>query len=349
MIIDCHAHFIPAPYQSEYLKWLKERENKEFGPVYLWNDPGFEDENRHLSEMERYGIDYEIITYSANCMQILEALAGPEERRRLICSINDRMAECSLKTGGKMIPLAFIVPEDGEKAVEEMERVDSVCRGYSILAGYQEGNEIKFLDHPDYEPVWKKASETGKPVFVHFASRYSLREAEAPLTGYMANNLMHAGCGQLVEDTVAAARLILSGILDQYPGLKVVFGQLGGLYPFMLERFDMLYGMYGAGAEKAGISVNDKSSPNRFLRRLSDYKSQIYVDTHSMSGPAIRCAAEILGKEQLLFGSDYPITPAGFGRDHGLLVVNGLEEELKEAILWKNGAKLMGLSMGGDK
>lgn len=350
MIIDSHVHLIPAPYQTEYLKWLSRSENREFGPVYLWNDPGFEDEDRHLSEMDRYGIDYEIITYSANCMQILEALTEQGGKRcELLADMNSRMVKLSGKTAGRLIPLAFIVPDEGQAAVKEMERLAPVCGGYSMVTGYRNGDGMKFLDHPDYEPVWEMAEKMNKPVFIHFASRYRLHEAEAPLPGYMSNMLLHAGFGQLTEDTVGIVRFVLSGLLDRHPGLRVVFGQLGGLYPFMLERFDMLYGMYAEGAQKAGLVVDDPGRPEQFLRRLSDYKRQIFVDTHSMSGASIRCAAEMIGGNQILFGSDYPITPAHFGREHGLSVVDSLPDELKEAVLWKNAAGLMGFDLGGER
>lgn len=344
MIIDTHAHLIPAPYQSDYLKWLKQSNNGEFGPIFLWNDPGFEKEELHLEEMDKYGISREVITYSANCMQILEALAEEkEERRKLVQGINDRMAQCSEKTGGRLMMLTLADLDDRTGAAEEMERMETVCSGYSLLTGYRNGEGMKFPDHPDYEPVWKRADETGKPVFIHFASRYRLHEAEEALPGYMSNQLLHAGFGQLVEDSVGVIRLVLSGVLDRYPRLKVVFGQLGGFYPFMLERFDMLYGMYRAGAKKAGKEVDDPGKPEQFLRRMSDYKRQIYVDTHSMSAQAIQCAAGILGREQILFGSDYPITPPHFGREHGLSEISRLPEDIQEAILWKNAATLLHL------
>lgn len=84
-----------------------------------------------------------------------------------------------------------------------------------------------------------------------------LFKAEEALPGYLSNQLLHAG-----------------------------FGQLGGLYPFMQERFDMLYGMYRTGTRRAGKEVDDPGKPEQFLRRMSDYKRKIYVDTHSMSAEA---------------------------------------------------------------
>lgn len=69
-------------------------------------------------------------------------------------------------------------------------------------------------------------------------------------------------------DTICVSRLVLSGIFDRHPGAKVVIGQLGGLFPFTLERFDMLYTMYAAGAKAAGLDVTSKDSTAGLLRRL---------------------------------------------------------------------------------
>jgi predicted TIM-barrel fold metal-dependent hydrolase len=106
----------------------------------------------------------------------------------------------------------------------------------------------------------------------------------------------------------------------------------------------MLYGIYAAGASKAGLDVMNRNKTESFLRRLGSYTENIYVDTHSMSKAAVLCATEILGKDKVLFGSDYPITPDSFGMAHGLKEINGIDNaDVRNAILGDSAKHLLKL------
>lgn len=159
----------------------------------------------------------------------------------------------------------------------------------------------------------------------------------------MNDTLLYAGMGQLMEDALCIARLVLSGLFDRHPKLKLVMGQLGGMYPFMLERMEMLYGMYANGARHAGRCVTDPAVPDHFLRNMKNYTDSIYVDTHSMGASAVQCAAEVLGADKILFGSDYPITPDNWGMQHALQDLDRLPVKLREAVLCTNAQKLLNL------
>ena len=159
----------------------------------------------------------------------------------------------------------------------------------------------------------------------------------------MADTLLWIGLANLVEDAICITRLILNGVFDRYPGLRIVSGQLGGMFPFMLGRFDLLYGMYATVAEKSGIVVTDRASTERYLRRLGDYTDNVYVDTHSMDAPAIKCAVEVLGHDKVLYGSDYPITPASVGRvaDIAKIKLSSMDFYAKQAVLGGNAASIL--------
>ena len=160
----------------------------------------------------------------------------------------------------------------------------------------------------------------------------------------MNDTLLYAGMGQLVEDALCIARIVLSGVFDRHPNLQVVIGQLGGLYPFMLERMEMLYGMYETGARHAGKIVTNKKIPQDFLRNIKNYTDNIFVDTHSMDSISVKCAAEILGTNKILYGSDYPITPEHWGMQHALQrLQDDLPEYMKRHILYENAKQLLKL------
>lgn len=345
MIIDCHLHHMPSPLNNDYVRWLNETGDKRFGPGYLWDKPAFEDTIHMLEKMNSAGVDISVVTYSANMTAILELAATKGGEAEAIRWMNDRMIEKKKETGGRLLPTAWIDPRLGQAAIAEMGRaVAAVAVGFSILTAYRQDGALKFVDHPEFEPFWAKAAEYGLPVFIHFSSQFSTGQREY-LEGYMAYTLLHAGMEQLMEDTVCAARLVLSGLFDRHPGLKVVLGQLGGLFPFMMERFDMLYTMYAMGAKKSGLDVTDKGDPKGFLRKLSDYRENLYLDTHSMDRQSILAAYELVGPGHVLYGSDYPITPDVWGRDRGIALIRNLEadEAVKTDILGGAAKQLLGL------
>lgn len=346
MVIDVHAHHIPAPFNSRYLEWATKYNKKDYGPVYLWNDPAFEDLSLRLDRMEENGIDLSLVTYSANIVQIVESMGEwGFSREAAVREINDAMRKLAAENKDRLKATALIEPCQREAALKEMERCQESCYGYSILCAYRMGGKLEFLDHPCFAPFWEKANELGKPVWIHFSNLCRLEEQKHPLTGYMSDSLLSAGLGQLMENSICLTRLVLSGIFDRYPKLRIVMGQLAGMYPFMMERFGMLYGMYRAGGLSKELPLEERGEGEHILRNLRNYTDQVYVDTHSMGVQAIECAAEIIGEEHIMYGSDYPITPDNFGMRHALagFQESNMPKDRKEKILGGNAAKLLGL------
>ncbi len=97
--------------------------------------------------------------------------------------------------------------------------------------------------------------------------------------------------GAPVEDTVAAVQLIKAGIPSRFPHIRIINSHLGGMLPMILQRLDNLSPMHAPGMpEPASVAA----------RRM-------WYDTVSHgSVPALRCAAESIGIERLLLGTDFP-------------------------------------------
>lgn len=348
MIIDCHSHHINAPYNTNYLKWAEQTKRKDYGPAYLWNNSVFEDIAKRIDIMEKAQIDYSVITYSANVVQIIDSAATAKKpKAEVVSDLNSRTHETVKAHIGKIGATALIDLRLGTSALAEMERTSDWALGYSILTAYEIDGKLTFLDDSAFLPFWEKAEQLGKPVFVHFSSLYKINDLKNPMPGYMNDSMLCAGMGQLMENSLCLSRLALSGLFDRFPRLKVVMGQLGGMYPFMLERFEMLYNMHLNGAILKGLNVTNPANISGFIRNYKDYTDNIFVDTHSMSENAICCAAEILGEEKILFGSDLPITPESWGVERGIATLKGarLSETVKEKILGGNAQKLLNLSI----
>lgn len=346
MIIDCHSHHISAPYNTNYFTWAEETGHRDYGPPYLWNNPVFEDISKRIDIMKENHITYSVITYSSNIVQIVDSVASnglsPKE---VVSDLNNKAHETVLNHVESIGATALIDLRLGEEALAEMERTCDWALGFSVLTAYHMGRKLAFLDDPAFLSFWKKAERLGKPVFIHFSSLYKIHDKELLMPGYMNDSMLCAGMGQLMEDSLCISRLVLSGLFDCCPGLKVVLGQLGGMYPFMLERFEMLYHMHKNGADKKRLNVTEPSDLDHFLRNYKNYTDNIYVDTHSMSVSGIRCAAEILGEDKILFGSDLPITPKWWGIERGIEEIQKsvLKDSVKDKILYANARKLLKL------
>lgn len=312
MVIDCHAHHIALPFNTNYLEWMDRTGRRDFGPPYLWDNPAFENTGYRYREMDKAGISCFLNTYSANITQIIDAASEGREKIKAVRQLNDCAIALCRQSGGRMMTTALVDLRLGIPALEEMNRCGSQVKGYSVLAAYSLGGQIRFLEDPLFEGFWAEAEKAGKPIFIHFSNLYKINNPEAPLTGFMNDTLLYAG-----------------------------MGQLGGMYPFMLERIEMLYTMYELGAQKAQRCVTDPRFPERFMRNMKNYTENIYVDTHSMDPQSIACAAETLGPDKILFGTDYPVTPSAWGMRHALESMGQLPVQLRKMVLEGNARRLL--------
>jgi predicted TIM-barrel fold metal-dependent hydrolase len=109
---------------------------------------------------------------------------------------------------------------------------------------------------------------------------------------------MALGLDFLAETTNAIGRMVYSGLLLQYPGIKWIFSHLGGTAPFLIHRFDNYYRQFPECREHIS------QPPSQILR-------SVFFDTVSTHVPAMCCAFETFEAGQFLFGTDYPHVPGG--------------------------------------
>ena len=353
-VVDCHVHALQPSVIRAFRRWLTETGTMEEGPPLLWSSPDFDDPARQVESLNRAGIDAGIVTYSSNTPAALhasavsEGLSGPERIRRT----NAELREWEGVSGGRLLANSWVDPRLIDSALEEIERAASATTGtraVSVLTAYAGvDGTLRFLDHPDFEPVLALAAERNVPLFVHGSTKYDLsRVGEPPLPG-MAGVCVTGGLSMLVENTLCLVRLVLSGTFDRHPGLSLVLGQLGGVFPFIVGRFDLIRTLLSGAEAAAGQEPASSGRSEGVLRSLSDYAERVYVDTHSMSGPALACALEVLGPRRVVFGSDFPVTPERFGRVEGIATIRGLGlgSDDRDAILGGTAADLLGISEG---
>lgn len=149
---------------------------------------------------------------------------------------------------------------------------------YTNLAG-------KFPDEPEFRWLFRRAVELDVPVLLHPA----LPVTAPQVKGYE----MISTLGNMFENTIALTRIILSGILDEFPKLKLVCPHLGGTLPYILGRLDHQTQVL-------------KRGPKNLTKAPSEYLKQVWFDIVSPLPLAMRLVYDMMGPDKLLFSSDHP-------------------------------------------
>jgi predicted TIM-barrel fold metal-dependent hydrolase len=271
-----------------------------------------------LKLMDKYGIDMQALSQTAPALFGIEAEMAAEICRRS----NDENYELCKVYPKRFVNICIVSLLDVEAAMEELDRsVNELgCRGITIATN-QNG---KGLDFPDYFRFYEKLAEHDLPLLLHptYWESYPLAD-QVQGWGFM------AAFGWPFDTTQAVWRLILGGVLDRFPSLKIVTHHMGALFPYFSGR------MHGAAAR------------NKPARDISEYWKNIFGDT-AMSGgttAAYELGYEFFGPDRLMFGSDYPFGPEAGERSISatLAGIRSMNIPLadKEKILGKNAEKLL--------
>ncbi|MBX6426718.1 MAG: amidohydrolase [Variibacter sp.] len=239
-----------------------------------------------LQSMDQAGIDVQVLSHTAPSTQKLERdIAVPLTRR-----VNDRLATLIAAHPSRFAGFAALPTADPEAAADELERtVKELGFKGAMLHGL--GNGV-WLDDRRFWPIFARAEALDVPIYLHPSvplpavvdAYYKEFEQDFPV-------LLRAGWGYTVETATQAIRLILSGVFDAHPNLKIVLGHLGEGLPFLLWRID-----------------NALSRPGQKAVRFRDvFCRNFYVTTSGFfSNPALLCCLQEIGIDRILFAVDYP-------------------------------------------
>ena len=248
------------------------------------------------------------------------ALVAPGEQLSagLIAQINDHFATLVDRYPGRLLALATIDAFQGEVAAREVERaVQSLGLG-GICVDCALGD--RWLDAPQARPTFAAAAALGVPVFVHPISPAGLTERYG--------RLGHSGVllARGTEDAASILAMLRSGLFDELPDLKVVIPMIGV-----------------AALLFAGISDPERLREDGWQGTPPSLTRQrLYIDTMGFDPAAIRFALDLLGPQQVLLGSDWPIMPiARRAEVTALLTSLDLNQADQAAILHDNTSRLL--------
>lgn len=276
-----------------------------------------------IADMDAAEIGMQIFSPAAAGLELLEAATAAS----LAKDTNDKLAAAAESHPTRFAAFATLALQNPESAAAEFERcIQRLGFKGALLNGTTGG---LFLDNMKFTPILEAAQSLDVPIYLHpGVPPKPVRDIYyAGLPGQLGYVLSTAGFGWHAETAVHSLRLILSGVFDRFPALKIIIGHMGEGLPFSMARSDAIL---TAGAK-------------HLKQRLADYFHQnFYVTTSGFfTVPPFLCALEIVGADRLLFSVDYPFSPNTLGRDFlDNLPVSPAD---KEKIAHSNAEKLLKL------
>jgi uncharacterized protein len=296
-IVDIYCHIFPDKFFQEMNRIAPRLGN--IG-ARLRGVKKLFDLDERFREMDQFG-DYREIISLPN--PPIEDFAPGEAGLALARIGNDAMAELCAKHPDRFPTfVAALSMTDVEGSVKEARRAVTELKAGGIqiftnIAG-------KPLDDGAFEPIFATMAELDLPIWLHPART-------AAMTDYPAEQKsrfeMWWCFGWPYDTSVAMVRMVLNGLLDRYPKLKIVTHHLGGMIPF----YD---GRIGPGLQVLGSRTSDEDY-SKILPSLKrphlDYLHDFYGDTALFGGGihAVRCGLEFFGCDHVVFATDTPLGP----------------------------------------
>ena len=297
-MIGTEEHFLTAGIIEATNRYM--RKNAADEPGLLWLRNGFPPLNRfrpgrkllnfdtRLEMMDADGIDMQILSLMQPGVQIFE----PADSIAISRDVNDEIAEVVKQHPTRFAALAAIPPQSPEAAAKELGRaVKTLGMKGAIISSHTKG---EYLDNERFWPIFAAAEELDVPIYLHPREPSPGIREQCNLGG------LHMIWGFAAETSLHALRLIVSGLFEKHPAVKIVLGHLGEGIPYYLKRTDNRFEY---------VPPKYKSSlPRKLTKRPSEYFRDNFVVTSSGQNwqPAVHFCQKVLGDDKVMFGVDYP-------------------------------------------
>jgi aminocarboxymuconate-semialdehyde decarboxylase len=314
LVIDTHAHLLPEvawtiPKADGDVRITDHAGDLHLGSASIALDgPSLYDPFRMLEDMDRCGIDVRVVSVPPYAFP-LGAEAAAAER---YCDLSTQaLVDACAVAPDRLWPLGQVPLGSARAATTAIERLaGSGVRGVeipTIIGGQPMGQGVG-------REILRAAADAGLPVLVH-----PVQFQHPELSGHYLNNLI----GNPYETAVAVASCALGGVLDELPELRLLFSHGGGCAPILIGRWDHGW------RRRGDVGIAGGRPPSEVL------KGRVYVDAITFNPSAARLTAEMLGREAMVLGSDYPFDmgdpdPVGSARTADL----DLDELTANALRW---------------
>jgi len=320
MKIDIHNHYYPEAFLKGLdkgiipsLKIIRDEVGRNImvhkGTRVVTITPPMNNVELRLKDMAKAGIDMQVLSLSIPSVDAFP----PEEGMGFAQMVNQELSKISKKHPTQFAFFATIPLKAKEGAIVELNRAVEKLGAKGVILG--SNIDGKPLDDAEFRPLFSRIAELDVPILVHPmtpAGNEAMNDYRlAPMIGFE------------MDLCLATVRIIMGGILKDFPNLKFIIAHLGGAIPYLIERIENCFWAYPE------CKVNIKDSPKGYLRK-------IYFDTVSFHKPALMCAYAFHGPKHLVLGSDYPHVIGDIERAVSSIQDLEIPDEEKEWIFSKN-------------
>jgi aminocarboxymuconate-semialdehyde decarboxylase len=287
-IIDFHNHFYPP----EYLEFIQTGPSNIKVTFDADNNPllhypgdynivvrGHRDIEYRAEVLAKAGVDKQILTFTTPGTHV----ESPERSVELARLVNDCLSKIMKESGDRFSALATLPLNDPEGSVAELERAFNGL-GFKGVMLHSNVNGIALSDQR-FWPLYEKSDDLNAVLYIH----PSFPVGVEAMTDYWLMPLV----GFPFDTTLAAAKLVFSGVVEKYPRIRWVLGHLGGAIPYLAERLDR--GYFAFDECRANIS-----------KPPSEYLKEFYYDSVNFDINALEFAINFAGSDRFVAGSDYP-------------------------------------------
>lgn len=241
-----------------------------------------------LQDMNQHQVDVQLLSLTCPGVQIF----SPAVANGLASRINDRLAEVIAKNPRRFAGLACLAPQDPQNAVKEMERAANQLKLNGFIINSHTNNE--YLDNQKFWPILECAEALGMAIYLH--PRAPSDQMADPFRDYTMDSAIW---GYGVETGTHAVRMMLGGVFDRFPRLRIVLGHMGEAVHFWLARMDSK--VDPAFRASRGRKPLVKELPSTYFKR------NFAITTSGIcSHEQLRYSIDTIGVENIMWAIDYP-------------------------------------------
>jgi len=247
--------------------------------------PGGFDPAARITEIDRAGIDAEVLYPTPRLAQAIYATSDPELHLALVQAYNDWIDEYASFDRSRFRALPILPNRGVDMALDELARVGERPSTGGILIGAYPGGTVQ--PQPDDDRAFAAISERGLTMNIHVTLNVTMPKAVTPMALPAGN-----GSGRVVAAADQLTHLIFSGVFDRVPDLKVVFAEVDcGWVPYVKEQMDDGFLRYRFRYDLAHL-------PSQYIERHAYFT--FVTDTYAIAN------RHKIGVDKMLWSSDYP-------------------------------------------
>ena len=294
-IIDTHAHIVLKKAFGKAGKYGPETGTDENGIPFFrigeykmkpmkYEGTVFMENDMRIELMDTLGIDLQLL--SPNPLTMFHRIE-PDVANEFCKIHNDAMAETVSEYPDRFLGSASLPMQDIDAACRELERSIKTLG----LVAASTGTDYPFgLDDPRLDDFYKTMVDFNVPLFLHPASTGGVGGPDDWRMGRFDMSIM---LGYAYEETLAAATIILGGVMDRHPNLDICISHGGGAMPYLVERF--------VGMSEFRDWAPEGVKENGFRNELK----RLWFDAHVHGEKSQKMLFDLVGEDRLVYGTNF--------------------------------------------